>query len=77
MYEMLAVFRADSSQGAYKQRAVRYLADAARDWEEYARVASSAYRSQLFSRTHNLDWWNTLSDVRKEVEMVCNEKGDD
>ena len=73
----LAVFRADSSKAAHKQRAIRYLTGAAQDWEEYAKVASSAYRPQLFSRTHNLDWWSTLDDVRKEVEMVRNEKGAD
>ena len=47
------------------------------DWEAYAEVASSAYRPQLFSRTHYMDWWKILDDVKNEVEMVRNEKGAD
>ena len=73
----LAVFRADSSKGEYKQRAIRHLTDAVQDWQAYAEVASSAYRPQLFSRTHYLDWWKILDDVKNEVEMVRNEKDAD
>lgn len=69
----LAVFRANSSKGDYKQRAVQYLNDAVQDWEAYAHVAASVYRPQLFSRTKNMDWWKTLDDVKNEVEMVRNE----
>jgi hypothetical protein len=71
----LAVFRADSSKAAYKMRATRYLTDAVADWEAYAQQASSAYRPQLYSRTHYIDWWKILDDVRNEVEKVRNEKG--
>jgi hypothetical protein len=66
----LAVFRADSSRGEYKQRAIRYLSNAVQDWEAYAKVASSAYRPQLFSRTNYMDWWKILDDVRNEVQTV-------
>ena len=66
----LAVYRADSSQTDYKQRAVRYLTDAVRDWEAYADVAAPAYRTQLFSRTHYLDWQKILMDVKNEVQTV-------
>jgi hypothetical protein len=71
----LAVFRADRSRDEHKQRAVQHLVDAVGDWEAYAKVASSAYRPQLLSRTHYLDWWRILDDVKNEVEAVRNEKG--
>ena len=71
----VAVFRADSSKGEYKQRAIQYLTDAVQDWELYARVASTAYRPQLFSRTHYLDWWTILDHVKHEVELIRNERG--
>ena len=70
----VAVFRTDPSKDEHKQRAIQYLTDAVQDWEEYAKVASSAYRPQLFSRTHHLDWWKILDDVKNEVEMIRNEK---
>ena len=66
----LAVFRADSSRREYKQRAIQHLTDAVADWQTYAKVASSAYRVQLFSRTHHMDWWKILDDVRNEVEIA-------
>jgi len=70
----LAVFRADGSQVEYKQRAVSYLNDAVQDWAAYAEIAASAYRPQLLSRTHYLDWKKILVDVKNEVEKVCEEK---
>ena len=73
----VAVFRADSSKGEHKQRAIQYLTDAVQDWEAYAKVASAAYRPQLYSRTHYLDWWKIRDDVRNEVEVIRNEKGTD
>jgi hypothetical protein len=73
----LAVFRADRSKTEYRERAVRHLSDAVQDWEAYAEVASSAYRPQLLSRTHYLDWWKILDDVKNEVETVRNEPGED
>jgi hypothetical protein len=66
----LAIFRADPSKQQHKERAIQHLSDAVRDWEAYAKVASSAYRPQLFSRTHYMDWWKILDDVKKEVERV-------
>ena len=66
----LAVFRADSKQKAYHRRAVRHLTNAVEEWEAYARVATSQYRPQLFSRTNYMDWWKRLEDVKKEVETV-------
>jgi hypothetical protein len=73
----LAIFRADSSKRERKQRALQHLSDAVRDWEAYAKAASSAYRAQLFSRTHYMDWRKTLDDAKREVETVRNEKGAD
>ena len=70
----VAVFRADSSKKEYHQRAIQHLTDAVREWQAYAQVASSAYRPQLFSRTHYLDWWKILDDVKNEVERIRNER---
>ena len=70
----VAVFRADSSMAGYRQRAVRYLPEAVQDWDEYARIASTAYRPQLYSRTHYLDWSKISADVRNEVEVIRKEK---
>lgn len=70
----LAIFRADPSKGEHQQRAVQHLGDAVHDWRQYATVASSAYRPQLLSRTHDLDWGKILDDVKNEVEVVRNEK---
>ncbi|KPL05686.1 hypothetical protein AMJ85_11205 [candidate division BRC1 bacterium SM23_51] len=66
----LAVFQADSVRKQHKERAVHHLTNAVEEWEAYARVASSQYRPQLFSRTHYMDWWKRLEDVKKEVETV-------
>ena len=71
----LAVFRADSSKVEHKKLAVGYLGDAVQHWKAYAELASAAYRPQLLSRTHYLDWRKILEDVKKEVETVRNEKG--
>jgi hypothetical protein len=73
----LAVFRADATRRADKLRAVQHLGAAVEDWEAYAKVASSVYKPQLFSRTHYMDWWAILEDVKNEVEAVRNEKGTD
>lgn len=70
----LAVFRADSERKAYHRRAVRHLTNAVEEWEAYARVSTSQYRPQLFSRTNYMDWWKLLEDVKKEVETVRNSK---
>jgi hypothetical protein len=69
----LAVFRADSSRAEHKQRAIQHLSDAVKDWEAYATVASRAYRPQLFSRTHYMDWQKIFNDVKNEVEAVRKE----
>jgi hypothetical protein len=69
----LAVFRAAPSQEEARQRAVRHLRDAVVDWEAYARIASAAYRPQLFSRTHIIDWDKLTEDVKQEVERVRTE----
>lgn len=66
----LAVFRADRKRKEYHTRAVRHFVDAVERWEVYARAATRRYRPQLFSRTHYMDWWKLLDDVKKEVETV-------
>ncbi len=66
----LAVFRADSARQQHHQRAVRHLSDAVTQWEAYTRLATSQYRTQLFSRTHYMDWLKLLEDVKQEVETV-------
>jgi len=66
----LAVFRADSRKTDYHGKAVRHLTNAVAEWEMYAKVASAQYRPQLFSRTHYMDWWKLLEDVKQEVEKV-------
>lgn len=69
----LAVYRADKSRKEHHQRAVDHLTDAVDEWEAYARTAASQYKTQLLSRTHYLDWWKLLDEVKKEVETVRNE----
>ena len=44
------------------------------DWEAYARSATSQYNPQLFSRTHYLDWWKLLEDVKQEAQSVQDEE---
>ncbi|MHC4313794.1 MAG: hypothetical protein ACYSW3_15155 [Planctomycetota bacterium] len=66
----LAVFRADPKSKKYQVSTVRHLTNAVKEWETYARLATSQYRPQLFSRTHYMDWVEILKEVKKEVEMV-------
>ena len=44
------------------------------DWEAYARSATSQYNPQLFSRTHYLDRWKLLEDVKQEAQSVQDEE---
>ncbi len=69
----LAVFRANKQQTKYHQKAVTHLTHAVKEWESYAKVSSSQYHGQLFSRTNYLDWWKLLEDVKQEVEHVRSE----
>jgi len=69
----LAVYRQDASLKQAHERAIRHLSDAASQWESYAKVATSQYKPQLFSRTHYMDWWKILDDVKNELETIKNE----
>jgi hypothetical protein len=66
----LAVYRADKSRREYRRRAVSHLTNAVEEWEAYARIATSQYKPQLFSRTHYMDWWKILEEVKKEAELA-------
>ncbi|MFO8013972.1 MAG: hypothetical protein R6X20_11795 [Phycisphaerae bacterium] len=66
----LAVFRADPARKAARDRAVRHLENAVKEWEAYAEVATSRYRPQLLSRTHVLDWKALLEEVKKDVAIA-------
>jgi hypothetical protein len=66
----LAVYRADKSRKDSHEQAVAHLKNAVDDWEAYTRIATSQYKPQLFSRTHYMDWWEILKEVKKEVELV-------
>jgi len=66
----LAVFRADKNRQEHRQNAVRHLTDAVKEWEAYARIATSQYKPQLFSRSHYMDWWRILEEVKKEVDLA-------
>ena len=66
----LAVFRADPGRKKHHESAVRHLSNAVKEWEAYARLATSQYHPQLFSRTHYMDWEKLLKEVKKEVETV-------
>jgi len=70
----LAVYRQDSSRKQAHEKAIQHLSDAVSEWEAYAKAATSQYKPQLFSRTHYMDWWKILDDVKKELETVKNEK---
>jgi hypothetical protein len=70
----LAVYRQDSSMKDAHERAIQHLSDAVSEWEAYATAATSQYESQLFSRTHYMDWWKILEEVKKELQAVKNEK---
>jgi hypothetical protein len=71
----LAVYRADPKRRFHHERAVAHFNQAVTDWEAYARSATSQYNSQLFSRTHYLDWWKILVDVKEEAQSVQDEEG--
>ena len=71
----LAVFRADRRLVDHHKRAVTHLSNAVEEWRAYAGIASSQYKPQLLSRTHYLDWWAILEEVKQEVEAV-REEGD-
>jgi len=64
----LAVYRAGGDNN-HKERAVMHLSNAVKEWESYADSAASRYQSQLFSRTHYMNWWKTLKDVKGEVKI--------
>jgi len=66
----LAVFRADPRRKEHQASAVRHLSNAVKEWEAYARVATSQYRPQLFSRTHYMNWVKLLDKVKEEVETI-------
>jgi hypothetical protein len=66
----LAVYRADPTRLGNHENAVRHLENAVKAWETYAQVAAGAYRPQLYSRVHYLDWEKLLAEVRLEVETV-------
>ena len=56
------------------QTRLTHFNQAVSDWEAYARSATSQYNPQLFSRTHYLDWWKILEDVKKEARSVQEEE---
>ncbi len=66
----LAVFRADPRRKEHQASAVRHLSNAVKEWQAYARVATSQYRPQLFSRTHYMNWEKLLDKVKEEVETI-------
>jgi hypothetical protein len=70
----LAVYRQDASRKQAHDRAIQHLSDAVSEWEAYAKAATRQYRPQLFSRTHTMDWWKILDDVKQELQTVRDEK---
>jgi hypothetical protein len=66
----LAVYRANKNRKQHRRRAVHYLNNAVEEWEIYSRIASSQYKPQLLSRSHYIDWWRILEEVKKEVELA-------
>ncbi len=66
----LAVYRADKKHREHRQRAVGHLTNAIEEWEAYANIATSQYKPQLLSRTHYLDWWKILEEVKKEAKLA-------
>ena len=66
----LAVYRADKNRKQHHRRAIQHLNNAVEEWEAYARIATSQYKPQLLSRSHYLDWWQILEEVKKEVELA-------
>ena len=69
----LAVYRADPQRRAI-MNARCALQPCGSDWEAYAKSATSQYKPQLFSRTHYMDWWKILEDVKKEAQSVQEEE---
>jgi hypothetical protein len=61
----LAVYRQDSTKKQAHEKAIQHLNDAIAEWEAYSRLATSQYKTQLFSRSHYMDWWKILEDVKK------------
>jgi len=70
----LAVFRTRPERKEHQARAVRHLTNAVKEWEAYAHLATNQYRSQLFSRTHYMDWFKLAEDVKKDVDIARNTK---
>ena len=70
----LAIYRQDASLKKAHGKAIQHLSGAVTEWEAYAKVATRQYNPQLFSRTHYMDWWKILDDVKKELQTVKNEK---
>jgi hypothetical protein len=70
----LAVYRGDRSRQDCHEKAVHHLEEAVAEWKEYARVATSQYKSQLLSRTYYLDWDALLKNVEREAQTVAREK---
>ena len=70
----LAVYRADPQRRDNHRRALRHFNQAVSDWEAYAQSATSQYNPQLFSRTHYMDWWKILEDVKREARSVQDEE---
>ncbi len=66
----LAVYRADNNRKEHRRRAEHHLTNAVEEWQVYARIAASRYKPQLFSRSHYMDWWRILEEVKKEVELA-------
>lgn len=69
----LAVFRQDSTKKQAHEKAIQHFNNAITEWETYAKLATSQYKTQLFSRSHYMDWWKILEDVKKEYQTVKNE----
>ncbi|MFC1763361.1 hypothetical protein ACFL6U_14945 [Planctomycetota bacterium] len=70
----LAVYRQDPSRKQAHEKAIQHLSNAVPQWEAYAKAATRQYKTQLFSRTHYMDWWKILDDVKKEHQTIKNEK---
>ena len=66
----VAVVRADPKRTKNHEAAVKHFENAVGEWEAYARVAAKNYHPQLFSRTHHIDWWKILEDVKKEAKTI-------
>lgn len=69
----LAVYRQDPSRQQAHEMAIQHLSTAVSEWEAYATAATHQYESQLFSRTHYMDWWKILDAVREELQTVRDE----